>query len=347
MKVGILTHPLIGNYGGILQALAMKQTLEDMGHEVTILDRRHNLSLVSRVIKLIGKRLGIKRFSNPFHQYADQGRFIDRNFSRTRNLHSHRELVKAINKYSLDFVLIGSDQVWNLAYTRNSGLDYWGEFLKHSSVKAFSYAASMGASEWNVSADTSYKIKNYLSKFTGVSVRESHTKELLEAKLALPQVDWVLDPTMLQNADFYDKFASMRLISEPYVFVYWLGCEHLTPNISAFYRGGVKILKCKLGDPLSNLSVEDWLSAIKYAEAVVTDSFHGCAISIVYKKHFVPYVNTLGGVGRLTSLFAITGLDAKKKVAYAQEDYDQVALKIEEAQEKSKSFLIKSLSQKK
>lgn len=345
MKVGILTHPLIGNYGGILQALAMKQTLESLGHEVYVLDRRHNLTPLTITIKSLFKLIGLRRFSNPFHQYEAQQSFISKRFNKTKELHSHKSLVRAIKELKLDFVLIGSDQVWNLTYTRNSGLDYWGEFIQDLPINAFSYAASMGASEWDITPFTTERIKSYLNKFSGISVRELQAKEILEQKLGLTNVQWVLDPTMLQTTDFYDQYASQRIIPEPYVFVYWLGNEALIPALKGMYPGR-KVVKCKLGNPQLNLSVENWLSAIKYADAVVTDSFHGCAISIIYGKHFVPYINKLGGAGRLTSLFSVCGLEYKSQDTNALEDYNQVRININKARQSSLQFLTDCLSAK-
>ena len=40
MKIGILTQPLHNNYGGLLQAYALKETLRSMGHEIVIINRR-------------------------------------------------------------------------------------------------------------------------------------------------------------------------------------------------------------------------------------------------------------------------------------------------------------------
>ena len=33
MKIGILTLPLVDNYGGILQNYALQQTIKSLGHE--------------------------------------------------------------------------------------------------------------------------------------------------------------------------------------------------------------------------------------------------------------------------------------------------------------------------
>ena len=42
MKIGILTQPLHDNYGGLLQAYALKEVLQSMGHEVIIINRQSN-----------------------------------------------------------------------------------------------------------------------------------------------------------------------------------------------------------------------------------------------------------------------------------------------------------------
>ena len=43
MKVAIVTLPLHTNYGGLLQAYALKSCLEGMGHYVTVLDLKDKM----------------------------------------------------------------------------------------------------------------------------------------------------------------------------------------------------------------------------------------------------------------------------------------------------------------
>ena len=45
MRIAIVTLPLHTNYGGLLQAYALKHCLEGMGHEVTVLDRKVKMPL--------------------------------------------------------------------------------------------------------------------------------------------------------------------------------------------------------------------------------------------------------------------------------------------------------------
>ncbi len=308
MKVGILTHPLIGNYGGILQALSLQEFLKSIGHEVIILDRRHNLSKTQRFIKCIGKFLRIKRFVNTYPIYTEQIRFIDKYIKRTTQLYSTKELSRAILTNDLDYVVIGSDQVWNLDYSKLRGHDYWGGFEKSPKTKIFSYAASMGNVVWDLPSETTLEIANMLKNFVGISVREFQMVDLLNKNLGLTDVKWVVDPTFLHENQFYDKYVAERSIERPYVFIYWLGDENLIPPLPPKYHSYI-IKKCKLGNPEFNLSMEEWLSAIKYADLVITDSFHGCALSVIYKKNFMPCSNSKGGKSRLESLFKLLDID--------------------------------------
>ena len=40
MKIGVLTLPLHNNYGGLLQAYALKEVLQSLGHEVIFINRQ-------------------------------------------------------------------------------------------------------------------------------------------------------------------------------------------------------------------------------------------------------------------------------------------------------------------
>src|SRR5690554_6617824 len=54
-KIGILTQPLHDNYGGLLQAYALKEVLNSLGHEVVVINRHRNKRTKFRVIASIIK----------------------------------------------------------------------------------------------------------------------------------------------------------------------------------------------------------------------------------------------------------------------------------------------------
>lgn len=342
MRIAILTHPLIGNFGGILQAKALCSYLETMGHQVILLDRRPNRSLFKRIIIELLAMIGINKYKYPYKRYALQRCFIDNHINRTSEICSSRILVRQLRRHHIDCVVIGSDQVWNHQFVQSSSLDYWGAFLPLYPIPTVAYGASLGSDKWMYNKEQTVTIYSLLPRFKGVSVREYSATILLENKVNV-KAQWVLDPTLLQTVDFYNQFAAPPVCESPYVFVYWLGDEKVIANLQERYPKH-RILRCKLGEEENSYSVERWISAIKHADVVVTDSFHGCVLSILYHRHFVPYQNIKGGVTRLHSLFEMLGLESKFVLADAIEDYDSVEYKLSILRTSSRSFLADSIA---
>ena len=56
-------------------------------------------------------------------------------------------------------------------------------------------------------------------------------------------------------------------------------------------------------------SIESWLDSFHSAGCVFTDSFHGCAFSIIFRKPFYAYVNKGRGADRFYSLVRLLGLE--------------------------------------
>ena len=56
MKIGILTHPLGTNYGGLLQNFALQKVLVDLGHSPVTLDYIHHDSTKVKIFS-VAKRL--------------------------------------------------------------------------------------------------------------------------------------------------------------------------------------------------------------------------------------------------------------------------------------------------
>src|SRR5690606_9384237 len=146
--IGILTQPLHSNYGGLLQAYALKKTLEDLGNDVVVVNRRNNPNSVRNRFKEFVKRI-IKKRQN--FALTDAQRdiitkhtnyFIEHYIKEiTPPIYSTRELRKITSDY--DWLFVGSDQVWRPLYSPNI-YNYFLDFLDDSSKKGIAYAASFG-----------------------------------------------------------------------------------------------------------------------------------------------------------------------------------------------------------
>lgn len=341
MKIGILTHPLISNYGGILQCYALNTYLQKMGHETIVIDRRSNKGfIIWRWIRFVLQSLHFPRYYKP--QTIDKTIkvcvFVNQRFNKTEQIESSSQMMKICKSQGLDAVIVGSDQVWRYSYAMRFGFNYFLDFVPNDIVK-LSYAASFGISEWQYNHKQTKRIRELLSKFSGISVREKEAVHLLQKNIGIKSVQ-LIDPTFLLTTEDYDKIASPALITDKYIFVYWLGDKsHIMLEIEQLKAKGNIVKEVYLRDCEVQISVEDWLSYIKYANLVITDSFHGCVFSIIYERQFKLFHNDSGGNGRIATLCSMFGIDFK-----SEKDYSNTQSIIHVQQSLASDFLRESLS---
>ena len=361
MKIGILTVPFNNNYGGFLQTFALKRVLESMGHKVMIINRRRNRTITLRSILgdllrglhlLEDKQRKLSKYTNQF-----QKKYL---FPYTKKYYSSQELKKCV-KYKFDAVIVGSDQVWRYRYFNVWIDDFFCNFLEGTNISHFSYAASMGSDEMDYPQDKIERCSNLLKDFKAISVREESSVKLLREYFGVENVQVVLDPTFLLDKQAYvdlfiDKYTEPQ---DPYIFTYVLDdSEEIKRSIEEFSRQKnmpVVNIKAQTGN-INEIDViepvEKWLSAIYYADYVITDSFHGTAFSLIFNKQFVVYGNIQRGVSRMQDLLGRVGLidrlivsNYKVKTILEQEiDWASVNKQINIYKDGSMAFLKSSLT---
>lgn len=57
--------------------------------------------------------------------------------------------------------------------------------------------------------------------------------------------------------------------------------------------------------------VSAWLTALREADAVLTDSFHGCVFALLFGRPFVTLGNAVRGQARFSSLLSLFGLECR------------------------------------
>lgn len=388
-KIALLTLPLHSNYGGILQCYALQTVLERMGCEVTVLNRQPKkpmflvllflLRCVS-MFKCMFRRylLGEKEwrvqkpwdsFYMPYRAKAMLGgnprflqAFVREHIHQTKPLYSSQELGLAAEEGQFDFFVVGSDQVWREQYAPEI-TDYFLGFLPDSDRRPkVAYAASFGLERVGISDEKLERCRQLSQKFTSVSVREQSAVRLAKEVLDM-DARWVLDPTMLLSAEDY-KFAS-RSTEKSWagVVTYILDGNEIDSQVvrdvsNSLFLPVEAISLCPLdknGFPAVMFPVEWWLNSFAQADFVVTDSFHGCVFSIIYRKPFIAIANGERGIDRFKSLLGYFGL--QDRLVFSMEDYRQkrsallapidfapVAEKLAQAQETSLAFLKEALS---
>lgn len=375
MHIGILTHPIETNYGGILQAYALQKILKDMGHDVVTIDRhqkaeypsflRHLSGYLKRVIYyyLLGKDLSTKwdpNLTNEQYKYITRNiqPFIDNNIRLTEKIYNSQ--LSEIDKYNFDAYIVGSDQVWLPDFCPNSFLD----FVKRKNVIKVFYAASTGKDSWANNESLKRQCKELAQDFRAISVREENLIELCKSELGV-NAQWVLDPTMLICKEEYQKIFNLKERNSNFLFSYILDQDETKQNIIKLVASH-KNVDTRDGNVKSycyyrthNLdldrhvfpSVESWLKGIYNADFVVTDSFHGAVFSILFNKQFVVIGNEKRGMDRFISLLKRFGLENRLiynsdqlNVVNEKINFNNINFKLGQYRNKSIQFLITNLT---
>lgn len=327
MKLGILTQPLHDNYGGLLQAYALKTTLHKMGHEVDIINRRKdNVSLKhvlkQRVKKFLGKAAKFELTAAQKKIVSQHTHYFAETYIKdiTKPIYNSSDLRKLAGNY--DGFVIGSDQVWRPAYSPNIA-DYYLDFVDAPDVKGVAYAASFGVDTWEYTSEQTKICKENIYKIKGIAVREDSAVNLCREYLGAEAVH-VIDPTMLLNKqnyiDLISKENEVSLSGElmHYVLDSNEDKEKLIANVANLLNYEVFTAHQKKKPNKQNIqNIEDfvfpkvttWLNGFYSAKFIITDSFHGTVFSILFNKPFLVMANAKRGKARFESLLKMFGLE--------------------------------------
>lgn len=316
MKIGIVTQPLHANYGGVLQNYALQQVLKRMGHEVWTLDYwkydwLNWADMAWRVLahKLLGHKVKFGRTPAQQRQFeVPLRRFVNKNMSLTTP-RTKRFSKKTVQKYALEALVVGSDQVWRPRYNYDVS-DCFLKFAQGLSVKRVAYAASFGTDAWEFTDAQTSECAALAKQFDGISVREKSGVGLCKDHLGVSAVH-VLDPTLLLHAEDYAALCKDIPQRKPFIFAYILDkSEDKINSIQRFaeQRGLPYYIKSADAEVSMDDTIELWLSYFRDAAFVITDSFHGTAFSINFNKDFYVYGNAQRGNSRFDSLLGQLGL---------------------------------------
>lgn len=327
MKIGIISlYYKNRNYGGLLQAYALTSYLNSNGMDCEQIswdfmdglkrDKNENVSHISKSIAQTAKK-SIITLIERLNKKNQNKRVLA--FERFENIIPHSTKVytrdnieESIAEY--DCFIAGSDQIWNMSrYNPEQFL----QFVPASKAK-LSYAASMP--DLHLTEHQKKIVCEHLKAFDAVSVREKITAEKLN-EWSEKKVEWVLDPTLLLTAADWDKLAKPYEITDNYIFCYFLGGKKDIRHIAKAFakETGLKIatfphLGCtnvsdiKFGDyKIYDAAPDAFLSLIKNAEYVLTDSFHAAVFSYIFRtKFFVfPRAGQKNTDSRITSLLEV------------------------------------------
>lgn len=301
MKIKTLTTYDVYNYGASLQAYALQVFLEDLGHDVELINyqpeyltRKYNYrwvnpesrmshNAITRCVYRVMKYLQRQTTLGRKHKFDE---FNHKILKETKHKYlTYGELCQ--NPPEADLYIVGSDQIWNVFYETGRDPAFYFDFVKEG-AKA-SYAASF--SYLDIDKDNLERIKKSLSTFKAVSVREYQGLDILN-KIGI-EGTWVLDPVFLLHVDKWKKLMADFKKTEPYLLVYDFEGNDILKNFAIDYAklNNLKIYSITDTYPrlyadrnFNNAGPCEFLSLIYNCDAFVSNSFHGTAFSIIFHK---------------------------------------------------------------
>lgn len=377
MHIGIVTSAKELNFGAILQAFALQDTVARLGYDAELLwwdnqkEKHHDIRIrkLSRMLIRFIKYPSL--FKKCFRTYKEafEKKFNEESINHFKTfedarLNIHYLSYLGMKQYATSedciAIIAGSDQIWN-SYSIYVDPFYYLRFAPKE--KRIAYAPSIGKS--NIPEYNEKIMRKYIKDFSCLSIREKSAKKQLES-LVGREIPVVLDPSFLLDRDEWSGYMSQIKCPDNYVLLYFLD-EPSSRCINRIQKI-VKDLNCEivafpykfaLYSEFSEITyVEpgpaEFLTLISKAKFIFTDSFHGTAFCINFNKQFYTfdrqYGNNQSQTSRITDILEMFNLssrfvkDEKSFVDINSTiDYERVNEILIEERIKSEEYLLKSI----
>ena len=314
MKIGIITIHKSPNYGACLQSYALFAFLKEKGFECEIIDLlrpTHSGYIKSKVyVPYRKKKTGIiKKCENLFIQLfkkKDTRKILTKEakhkFDIFNNKINYSQTYRGIdelynNPPIYDVYISGSDQLWNptIGFCIEP---YFLTFVKKG--RKISYATSIGVDYLLDNEKNDFA--KWLSDYHSISVREKSGRDILSPIIG-QKVTQVCDPTFLLEPTQWASLMIEPSIKEPYILLFTLNYNQLLLDfcIRLSHESKKKLIYLCLYQSytmspsnyiaVNSASPNEFIGYIAHADMVVTDSFHGTALSLLLEAgNFFVYI---------------------------------------------------------
>lgn len=365
-KVAIVTWCNKGiNYGQVLQAYAIHGVVKKYGYDPIIINYRKlkddegSILLESKhTRKSYEWYLGLKESKSGYIKTKLKfNKFVKDFIGLSYPCYTKLEIEELMQSLKCKTILCGSDQIWNPACFDPI---YYLDFCNaDKGIRRIAYAPSIA--ENNLNSRNLHIFKNMtelINKIDYVSVREEDSAKVIRT-LTNKAIMSLLDPTFLISKKGWQRIASKKICEESYVFCYILGDlrrhKHNIKKIANKYKTKkVVYLNTNIGESyfndmfLNNVGPREFISLIRYAKAIYTDSFHGVALSINLNKEFYACrrftISAYNKESRITNVLDVFNLnsryiDVDDHIDDNMIDYDEVNMVLKKERRKAFDFL--------
>ena len=351
MKIGILTHHYINNFGAFLQAYCLQQAISELypNDDVYIIDclnLKHFIINTGGWFRFYNEKENLSCWISKIN--------IPHTFSKVRKQHMNLTkrcyTAKDIEKLGLDYVVVGSDEVWNYKEDKGNTEVKFGIGLNKEKLVA--YAPSVGKS---TDLDVPKYVSDGIRKFKAVSARDVAT-EKIAGKIRNEEVCRVVDPTFLYKIDG----EPVKGIKKPYVLFYYcdgLAREEKKKIIAYAKQNGMEVYGAGECDKLysditADLTPFQWVWMFKNASYVVTGTFHGAVFSMLNHRKFACYLTNPSRIKKVSSLLNEFNLSDRQAAGNADEiiktmtkeiDYESIEQIFNKRRAESKEYLKRAI----
>lgn len=352
------------NYGSALQSWALSQAINKIPNCKSMLidycpDVLKNLDPLNPFANMWDKDEESRRMCELTlpairKNYKKFDKFYKTRFDKTKNKYTSENFNNVMVENNIDGFVCGSDTIFCIDEFKGFDDGYYANYPCMKNGYSVAYAASFGDAHFN---DDTYRILNdRLNNFKAIGLRENAMVDYVRNNVSIP-VEKVIDPTLLLTSKEYDVLAEDRLIKEKYVLLYARRynkkMEEYADKIAK--ENGWKVVEISLRATNADrhqmfyeAGVEEFLSLVKNAEVVVTNSFHGAIFSVQYKRPF--YVFSIEQCdSKIDEVLQLFGLRDRLMINGEENiesniNWDDVHKRIDEARNQAFNFLINELT---
>ena len=358
-KVGIITFQESNNFGAMYQAYGLQTAIEELGYTPEIIDY-HCIAKEAQYSNRFSKDRTILQNINVMLSFGiyKQSRikfdlFREKYLLLSECKYDKRQLNGLNSCY--DAFVCGSDQIWNPDSVKDDGT-FFLDFVSNVDKK-IPYAPSIGITV--ISEEYRDLWIKYFNNFVTLSVREQSGATVIE-QMTGRKAQVVLDPTLLISKKKWESILEPRVYEKPYILLYNLD---YTPAMVDFAKRASKETGLPVLLPVRTIrdykdgfkcyvwSPQEFLSAIYGAEYVITNTYHGMIMSVIFHKKLIMFdkkcsKNATGK--RMDDFLNMVNLSHRKsdgslKILSEDIDYDKVDLRLEEEKKRSLTYLKESI----
>lgn len=359
MKIGILTHYNVYNQGAQLQMLALKNWLQDLGHEVYILTYEKNFDFDrAEEHKNSGSFSSFGYYIR--HYLLEKG--VGLTLFNTRKVFAMRKIVDTLptrpyDQSCCDVIIIGSDEVFSIDVGCNKMM--YGHGLGNVPAVAYAPAFGITTEETLRQFDCHTLVRDGLQDMYALSARDTHTQSMI-LSMTGREVPLVCDPVILYHGKAF--YTDIKPLPKKYLLVYAYDRNMTDPEEIRQIKAYAKkhdLLTVSVGtyhkwcDRNIVCNSKQWYTYFRDAACVVTDTFHGTVVAMKNHCNVAVFIRESINKFKLESLLKETGTESRRLRAITQDnlesvlclapDYETIDEKLAQLIRRSEEYLLHAL----